>query len=154
MLAPRLSGTDSRLADPPPPPILELGVHQMLALPLTLALELPPHAFGSALPATQAFQPPWALTCPIEELGRPRILPLHLPRSPARTALSPEALRPRGPEHLLGPVPDVFLFLGLAVWSSDTGGHVGADAWPGKAHVSSPLLAPSLGLPPAPSAPK
>lgn len=81
----------------------------MFSLPLTLVLELPPLAFGSAWPATQAFQPPWALTCPIEELGRPRILPLRLPRLPTHAALSPEALRPRGPERPLGPVPDIFL---------------------------------------------
>lgn len=124
----------------------------MPALPLALALQLPPLAFGPAQPGTPAFQPPWELTCRIGELGQPRIPPLRLPGLDRRIALSPEALRPRGPEHLVGPVTDVFLFLGLAVWSTSTGGHVTPDAWPGPPRVSSPLLAPSLGLPPPPAA--
>ncbi len=123
----------------------------MLSLPLTILLPLPPLAFGPAQSGAPAFQPPWELTCRVEELGRPRIPPLRLPGPGHRIVLSPEALRPRGPEHLVGPVTDVFLFLGLAVWSTSTGGQVTPDAWPGPPRVSSPLLAPSLGLPPPPS---
>jgi hypothetical protein len=123
----------------------------MLSLPLTILLPLPPLAFGPAQPGAPAFQPPWELTCRIGELGRPRIPPLRLPGPGRRIALSPEALRPRDPDRLVGPVTDAFLFLGLAVWSTSTGGHVAPDAWPGTPRVSSPLLAPSLGLPPPPS---
>jgi hypothetical protein len=123
----------------------------MLALPLTLVLQLPPLAFGPAQPGAPAFQAPWELTCRVGELGRPRISPLRLPGLERRIALSPEALRPRGLEHLVGPVTDAFLFLGLAVWSTSTGGYVTPEAWPGPPGVSSPLLAPSLGLPPPPT---
>lgn len=123
----------------------------MPPLLFALALQLPPLVFGPAQPEIPAFQPPWELTCRIGALGRPRVLPLHLPGPGHRIALSPEALRPRGPDHLVGPVTDAFLFLGLAVWSTSTGGQVTPDAWPGQPRVSSPLLAPSLGLPPPPS---
>jgi hypothetical protein len=123
----------------------------MLSLPLAILLPLPPLAFGPAQTEPLAFQPPWELTCRIGELGRPRIPPLRPPGSSRRMPLPPETLRPRSPDHLVGPVTDAFLFLGLAVWSSSTGGQVAADAWPDPPRVSSPLLAPSLGLPPPPS---
>ncbi len=126
----------------------------MLPVPFALALQLPPLAFGPVQLRAPAFQPPWELTCRVGELGRPRVPPLRLPGLDRKIALSPEALRPRAPDHLVGPVTDAFLFLGLAVWSSSTGGHVTADAWPGPPRVSSPLLAPSLGLPPPLATPK
>jgi len=126
----------------------------MLTIPFVLALQLPPLAFGPAPPAIPAFQPPWELTCRVGELGRPRVPPLRLPGLDRKIALSPESLHPRRPDHLVGPVTDIFLFLGLAVWSTHTGGQVAADAWPGQARVDSPLLAPSLGLPPPPATPK
>ena len=123
----------------------------MLPLPLAFAFELPPLAFGPVLPTPSAFAPPRELTCRIQDLGRPRLPPpLPLP-FPHPTALSPEALRPRGPDHLIGPVTDVFLFLGLAVWSSHSGGQVTSSAWPGQLPSGSPLFVPTLGLPPQPA---
>lgn len=122
----------------------------MLPLPLALVFELQPLAFGPALPPPSAFEPPRELTCGIRDLGRPRMPPPLPLRFPHPTALSPEALRPRGPDHLVGPVTDVFLFLGLAVWSSHTGGQVTSSAWPGQLPFDAPLFAPPLGLPPQP----
>jgi hypothetical protein len=122
----------------------------MLPLPLVLAFERPPLPLGPFLPPAAAFDPPRELTCSIQDLGRPRMPPLL--QFPHPTALSAEALRPRGPDHLVGPVTDAFLFLGLAVWSSRTGGQVTSNAWPGQVPFSTPLVIPGLGLPPQPAA--
>ena len=118
----------------------------MPTLPLVLLLNLPPLAFGPGPLLPPAFEPPQELTCPIQELGRIRLLPLAPSRS---TPLALATLHPRSPDHLVGPLTDGLLFLGLAVCASRTGGQVTSDAWPGQtASRSNPFFPPGGSLPP------
>ncbi len=103
----------------------------MSALPFILVLQLPPLAFGPTRP--EAYQPPRELTCPVTELARPRpTRPLPLP--PTLPILDAAVFRPGPPAHLVGPLSDGFIFLGLTLLSHATGGSVTPDAWPGDRH--------------------
>jgi hypothetical protein len=97
----------------------------MLVLPLMLVLELPPLAFGPALPP-RAFAPPRELTCAIGDLGR-----MHVP-SPAQPGavapnhlLDPLSLRPARERYLVNQGLDTAIFLaalfaGRAAWDERT----------------------------------
>ena len=124
----------------------------MLTEAFTLVLQLPPLAFGQALPPS-AFQPPRELTCPVRDLGRPWVPPAPRPLRTARISLDPRNLRPNEPEHLVNPLADFLLLFALAGWASSTGGTVDFRAWPERnALVVAPLFPPfsPLGSPAKP----
>ncbi len=83
----------------------------MLTEAFALVLQLPPLAFGPALPV-RAFDPPNDLVCAVQDLGRIQE-PVRPPR-PAflSTSLDPRALRPDQLRHLINPAMDFFLVLG------------------------------------------
>lgn len=121
----------------------------MPTLPLVLVLNLPPLSFGPGLIVPPAFEPPRELTCKIQDLGRIRLLPLLPSPTPHPAPLALGALHPRDPNHLVGPVTDGLLFLGLAVCASRTGGQVTSNAWPGQtSSCSSSFIPPGGSLPP------
>ena len=118
----------------------------MLAASLLLILDLPPLAFGPAMPP--AFAPPPELTCPVAELGRPlRLAPAAPPR--LRPGLDPRTLRPAPARHLVNPLADGLLLLATAygtraAWDDRT--------WSTKAWAAAGAVTPVLIPPQAPPA--
>ena len=101
----------------------------MLIEAFILVLQLPPLAFGPALPPS-ALQAPRELTCPVGDLGRPWVPTAPRPLWTARILLDPRNLRPGEPEHLVNPLADSLLLFALAGWATSTGGTVDFRAWP------------------------
>ncbi|MDP1830786.1 MAG: hypothetical protein Q8K67_01920 [Geothrix sp.] len=85
----------------------------MLTEAFTLLIQLPPLAFGPALPSG-AFLVPRALVCEIRELGRIQE-PSRAPWPAAvATSLDPRSLRPARAPHLVNPVVDGLLLMAAA----------------------------------------
>lgn len=121
----------------------------MLTAPLLVLLELPPLAFGPALPPP-AFAPPRELSCPVGELGRPGALRVPgRPAGPGRIALDPAHLQPGTPRALVHPVVDGMLVL-LAL--AATHGSWDERAWIlrnwAQTGAVTPVLIPPLAPPP------
>jgi hypothetical protein len=82
----------------------------MLSEAFTLLLQLPPLAFGPALPAGP-FEIPRVLICPIRELGRIQEPAQSWPTSVA-TSLNLEHIKPIPNKHLLNPALEFVLVMG------------------------------------------
>lgn len=85
----------------------------MLTEAFILAMQLPPLAFGPALPAS-AFAAPRELACAVGDLGRIQSPPPPVPAERAR--LDPRGLRPREDRHFLHPAAEFALLMGA--WAS------------------------------------
>jgi len=83
----------------------------MLIEAFTLLLQLPPMAFGPALPP-RAYNMPRELVCGIRDLGRvPEPPPLRWSLGPS-TTIDPRSLRPVPERHFVNPAVDFLLFMG------------------------------------------
>jgi hypothetical protein len=89
----------------------------MLDIPLVLALELPPLAFGPALPPP--YQMPQELICDVREICRPaNTAPLRIPNLPRFAA--PKSVQ----TYLIGPKMDHFIYVMGILAASASGGNV------------------------------
>lgn len=85
--------------------------------PLWLALELPPLAFGPALPPP--YQMPRELSCEVRELGRPPVIkPTQIPNLPRFATPKPDRA------YLFGPKTDTFIYVMGILAAAGTGGTV------------------------------
>ena len=96
----------------------------MPTLPLALLLQLPPLAFGPALPPP-ALRPPPELICEVRDLGRPRPIAWPTAVVSGYAPVDPASLRPIPDRHLVNPLVDAVLVLGALAathgsWSEDT----------------------------------
>jgi len=94
----------------------------MLTEAFTLVLQLPPLAFGPAMPP-EAFAPPRALVCPIQDLGRLREPAQVSWRLALNTTVDPQALTQTQDRYLVSRPVDILLFLaaayaGRATWDN------------------------------------
>ena len=120
----------------------------MLTQAFALVIQLPPLAFGPTLPA-RPFDPPRALVCPVQDLGRVQE-PVGTRLSVSfSTFLDPRALKPEQLRHLINPAVDFLLVLGAL--ASTRGGWDErpwqAHAW-SKAGAITPVQFPPQMLPP------
>jgi hypothetical protein len=89
----------------------------MLGTPFVLLLELPPLAFGPALPPPH--QMPRELVCEVRDLGKPaRLATLSVPNLPRFAAPRP------GRTYLIGPKADHFIYVLGILAAGATGGNV------------------------------
>jgi len=118
----------------------------MLAEAFTLVIQLPPLAFGPALPPP-AFALPRALACPIQELGRiqeptpPQLVSFNASPDPRIWASAPERCLVNRPVDLL-----LFLaaaYAGRATWEDRP---YSARFWQAAGAVT-PVLIPPMALP-------
>jgi hypothetical protein len=94
-----------------------LEVVVMLSAPLILALELPPLAFGPALPPPH--QMPRELVCQVRELGVPAPpAPLRVPNLPRFATPKPNRA------YLFGPKTDHLIYVLGILAASASGGNV------------------------------
>jgi hypothetical protein len=91
----------------------------VIAIPLLLALELPPLAFGPALELSP-FRPPRELTCSMEALMSPAAHVWPSPRGVRTSVIDPRSLRPVEPGHLIGRGADTLLALALVIGTRAT----------------------------------
>ncbi len=120
----------------------------MPTLPLALLLQLPPLAFGPALPQP-AFRPPPELSCDVRDLGRPRPITWPAAVVSGYAPVDPHTLRPMRERHLVNPLVDAVLVLGALAathgsWSEDTWSQ---RVW--SRNGATPVLIPPL-APPSP----
>lgn len=83
----------------------------MLTEAFTLVMQLPPLAFGPALPAS-AFAAPRELTCAVGHLGRIQSPVLPIPTFTETWSLDPRSLRPRPDRHFIHPAAEFALLMG------------------------------------------
>lgn len=89
----------------------------MLGTPLVLVLQLPPLAFGPALPP--AHQMPRELVCDVRDLGKPtRLATLSVPNLPRFATPRPDRA------YLIGPKADHFIYVLGILAAGATGGTV------------------------------
>ena len=119
----------------------------MLTEALTLLLQLPPLAFGPPQPPS-AFAPPWALVCPVGELGRAQELTPKF-KSPINSASIDTKTLVLAPERFLVNRPvDMMMFLaiayaGRATWDTSSWS---TRTWQATGAVT-PVLVPPLAPP-------
>ena len=83
----------------------------MLTEAFALVIQLPPLAFGPTLPA-RPFDPPKALVCAVEDLGRIQEPAGSLHSVAFTTFLDPRTMKPEQLRHLINPTMDFLLVLG------------------------------------------
>jgi hypothetical protein len=117
----------------------------MLSGAFTLVLQLPPLAFGPALPA-RPFEVPRVLVCPIRDLGRIQEPVRNWP-SPLATTLDQKSIKPIPNKHLLNPALEFVL-----VMSALASTHGGWDdrSWSTKSWQINGAVTPVLIPPQAP----
>jgi hypothetical protein len=117
----------------------------MLTEAFTLVMQLPPLAFGPALPAS-AFAAPRELTCTVGHLGR--IQGPALPPALAQTArLDPRSLRPKPDRHFIHPAAEFALLMGAM---AATGGTWDDRTWSTRTWQATGAITPVLIPPQAP----
>jgi len=122
----------------------------MLTEAFTLLIQLPPLAFGPALPPS-AFVPPRALVCELRELGRLQESTNQSKPNFFNTSVEMGRLRPDPERYLVNRPVDLLLFLaaayaGRATWDETPWS---VRAWQATGAVT-PVLIPPMAPPPSP----
>jgi hypothetical protein len=118
----------------------------MLTETFALVLQLPPLVFGPSLPS-QPFERPRALICPLRDLGRIQEPAQGFPATASLPTLDPQGLRPAPDRHLLNPLADSLMTMGLL---ASTGGTWDDRSWSTKRWEALGAVTPVLIPPQAP----